>query len=85
MVQLTTLQASASNDDILEVIHKDGAVILADLLDDAGIERALEETMPYIDATRMGADQFTGFKTTRTGANKRTTSTKHWRRRCIKV
>ena len=68
MVQLTTLQASASNDDILEVIHKDGAVILADLLDDAGIERALEETMPYIDATRMGADQFTGFKTTRTGA-----------------
>ena len=68
MVQLTTLEASASNDEILEVIHKDGAVILADLLDDAGIEQALEETMPYIDATRMGADKFTGFKTTRTGA-----------------
>ena len=68
MVQLTTLAGSASTEEILEVIHKDGAVILADVLDDAGIEQALAQTTPYIDATRMGADSFTGFKTTRTGA-----------------
>lgn len=68
MVQLTTLPANAGTDEILEVVHRDGAAILADMLDAAGVERALAEIQPYMDATRTGADEFTGFKTTRTGA-----------------
>jgi ectoine hydroxylase-related dioxygenase (phytanoyl-CoA dioxygenase family) len=68
MTQLTTLPATASKDDILAVIHQDGAVIVRDLITPAEVDRVLDETRPYIDATRSGADEFSGFKTTRTGA-----------------
>jgi len=68
MVQLTTLSANASNDEILSAVHKDGAVIVKDMLD-AGVRKELiGELRPYMDATRFGQDAFTGFKTTRTGA-----------------
>lgn len=68
MVQLTTLPANASNDEILDVVHKDGAVILRDVLGAAALEELTGELRPYMDATRFGQDAFTGFKTTRTGA-----------------
>ena len=68
MTQLTTLPATARTDEILEVVHQDGAVILADAIAPSAVDRVLGETRPYIDATRRGADEFTGFKTTRTGA-----------------
>ena len=68
MVQLTTLPASASNDEILSVVHKDGAVIVKDLLGAAELDGLMGELRPYMDATRFGQDAFTGFKTTRTGA-----------------
>ncbi len=68
MTQLTTLPATASTKDILAVIHQDGAVVMRDLIASSEVDRVLDETRPYIDATRTGADEFTGFKTTRTGA-----------------
>ncbi len=68
MTQLTTLPATASTEDILAVINQDGAVVLRDLIASSDVDRVLDETRPYIDATRTGADEFTGFKTTRTGA-----------------
>lgn len=68
MSRLETLPASASTDAILEVIERDGAVILEDVLDAAARRRFLDETRPYMDATRHGEDAFTGFSTTRTGA-----------------
>jgi len=66
--QLETLPASATRDDIVAVLNRDGAAILANVLSGAAVEQVLKETGPYIEATRDGRDPFTGFQTTRTGA-----------------
>jgi ectoine hydroxylase-related dioxygenase (phytanoyl-CoA dioxygenase family) len=68
MPELVTLPADAPAERILEIIERDGAVILKDVLSPAEVDRVLAETRPYIDATRKGRDTFTGFETTRTGA-----------------
>ena len=68
MAQMTTLPATAATDEILEVIHADGAVILKDMLSQAATDQALAEIRPYMDATADGHDEFSGFQTTRTGA-----------------
>ena len=68
MPQLTTLSASATTDEILEVIRRDGAVILADVLGPAQLAAFRHELDPYMDATQDGGDDFGGRSTTRTGA-----------------
>ncbi|MEQ9528805.1 MAG: phytanoyl-CoA dioxygenase family protein, partial [Parvibaculaceae bacterium] len=68
MPKLETLPATASPDEILAVLKRDGALILKDVLTKDQITQVLTETMPYIDATEPGRDDFTGRKTTRTGA-----------------
>ena len=68
MATLTTLPATANTDDILSVIKKDGAVILKDMITSAEVDQVLTETLPYIEATRNGQDEFVGLQTTRTGA-----------------
>ena len=68
MPKLVTLPATASTDEILAVLKRDGALILKDVLTSGQVAQVLAETMPYIDATEYGRDDFTGRKTTRTGA-----------------
>lgn len=68
MPELVTLPADAPIERILEIIARDGALILKDVLSAAAADRVLAETRPYIEATRHGQDAFTGFRTTRTGA-----------------
>jgi len=68
MPRLTTLPNTATKEEILSIINRDGAVIVKDVLSGAEVEQVLNETMPYIDATTPGSDQFSGEKTTRTGA-----------------
>jgi ectoine hydroxylase-related dioxygenase (phytanoyl-CoA dioxygenase family) len=68
MPALVTLPADAPVDTILEVLTRDGALILKDVLTPAEVDQVLAETGPYIDATRRGRDSFTGYQTTRTGA-----------------
>lgn len=68
MAKLVTLPADASADAILEVVARDGAAILEGLLDARSRQRFLDETGPYMEATRHGFDDFTGRSTTRTGA-----------------
>jgi ectoine hydroxylase-related dioxygenase (phytanoyl-CoA dioxygenase family) len=65
---LVTLPASASEDEILEIIARDGALILEGVLSAAEVDALHAELAPYIEATRPGRDSFTGFSTTRTGA-----------------
>jgi ectoine hydroxylase-related dioxygenase (phytanoyl-CoA dioxygenase family) len=65
---LVTLPREASTEQILEVIGRDGAVILADQLDGSALARLHGELDPYIEATRYGKDEFSGLRTTRTGA-----------------
>lgn len=68
MPKLETLPATASSDEILAVLKRDGALILKDALTPAQLAQVRAETMPYIEATEFGRDDFTGNLTTRTGA-----------------
>jgi ectoine hydroxylase-related dioxygenase (phytanoyl-CoA dioxygenase family) len=68
MPKLETLPANAPADDILAILKRDGALILKDALSPNEVKAALGELMPYIEATDYGRDDFTGRKTTRTGA-----------------
>ncbi|PKQ06512.1 MAG: phytanoyl-CoA dioxygenase [Alphaproteobacteria bacterium HGW-Alphaproteobacteria-11] len=68
MPKLQTLPATASADEILTALKRDGALILKDALTPAQLAQVRAETMPYIEATEFGRDDFTGDKTTRTGA-----------------
>ncbi|MDO8840503.1 MAG: phytanoyl-CoA dioxygenase family protein [Parvibaculum sp.] len=68
MPKLETLPATASADEILAVLKRDGALILRDALTPAQLAQVRAETMPYIEATDFGRDDFTGNLTTRTGA-----------------
>ena len=62
------LPASASIDQIHEVLLRDGALIIDDLADGELIDRITSEMRPYIDETPPGSDEFSGRNTRRTGA-----------------
>ncbi|MGV0035597.1 MAG: hypothetical protein ACNYPE_11785 [Candidatus Azotimanducaceae bacterium WSBS_2022_MAG_OTU7] len=68
MPQLQTLPATANTDEILEIISRDGAVILNEVLRPADIAQFRAELDAYMQATESGSDGFAGEKTTRTGA-----------------
>lgn len=68
MPQLETLPATAATEEILTVLKRDGALILKDVLPPDQVKQVLAETLPYIEATENGRDDFTGHQTTRTGA-----------------
>lgn len=66
--QLTTLAPDAPIEAIQAALEADGAVILRDMLEPQARAHLVEQLTPYIDATPMGNDDFTGRKTQRTGA-----------------
>jgi len=68
MSALVTLPPTASIDEIMAVLDRDGALIVRDVIAPDDIARLKDEVMPYVEATRPGQDGFTGFRTTRTGA-----------------
>jgi ectoine hydroxylase-related dioxygenase (phytanoyl-CoA dioxygenase family) len=68
MPSLQHLPADAHADAIAALLDSDGALILDDVLDGAGVARVRAEIDPYVEATAPGRDGFTGYQTTRTGA-----------------
>ena len=66
--QLQTLPPNASIDSILAAMEASGAVIIADLISAEVVNQMKAEVAPFIDATPMGRDDFTGKQTKRTGA-----------------
>ncbi|HUO12701.1 MAG TPA: phytanoyl-CoA dioxygenase family protein [Caulobacteraceae bacterium] len=68
MPTLQHLPADASPDAIAALLDSDGALILDDVLTPATTDRVWDEIAPYVEATSVGRDQFSGFSTTRTGA-----------------
>jgi hypothetical protein len=68
MPSLTHLPADTDPDRIIEVLKRDGALILDDALSGSETDALLDELRPWIEATPNGADDFTGHLTTRTGA-----------------
>ncbi|GAB5482286.1 MAG: hypothetical protein Pars92KO_20430 [Parasphingorhabdus sp.] len=68
MPSLQHLSATTDPDKLAQVLRDDGAAIVEDVLDGAALEKLKSEIMPYVEATEPGRDDFTGRKTTRTGA-----------------
>jgi len=65
---LQTLPPTASQDEMLDALKRDGACIVADVADPATVKRMVDEVTPFIARTPYGGDDFTGKRTQRTGA-----------------
>ena len=65
---LKYLPADASPDALSDALKTDGACIVEGALSSVALSQMKSECMPFIDATETGRDDFTGRKTTRTGA-----------------
>ncbi|HLZ82184.1 MAG TPA: phytanoyl-CoA dioxygenase family protein [Caulobacteraceae bacterium] len=68
MPSLQHLPADAPAETIGAILDTDGALILDDVIAPAQVSAVMGELNPYIAATPVGRDKFTGFATTRTGA-----------------
>jgi ectoine hydroxylase-related dioxygenase (phytanoyl-CoA dioxygenase family) len=68
MGKLTYVPATATPQDISDVIKRDGAVVVENVISQQQAQDTLEELKPFVDATPIGRDEFSGVHTTRTGA-----------------
>jgi hypothetical protein len=66
--QLERVQSDCSADDVVELLHRDGAVIIERYADPATIDQIRTEMHPYLEACPAGRDRFVGLDTTRAGA-----------------
>ncbi|MFT7653348.1 MAG: ectoine hydroxylase-related dioxygenase (phytanoyl-CoA dioxygenase family) [Limisphaerales bacterium] len=65
---LQTLPPTASKEEMVAALQTDGAAIVKDVIDPQVVKQMTDEVLPYINATPMGRDDFTGRLTQRTGA-----------------
>ena len=64
---LPRFAADSTADDVSRGLTEHGAVIIERLLDEATCDRLRAELEPWLDTTPVGADDFSGFNTRRTG------------------
>jgi hypothetical protein len=67
-MSLIHLPATATVDEIHEVLHRDAALVIDDLASSEQIDAITAEMAPFIEATPPGSDDFSGRNTRRTGA-----------------
>ena len=67
-MQIEHLAATASPDDVHAALARDGAVVVDRLVPAARMDRVRKELAPFIEATPVGRDDFSGRRTRRTGA-----------------
>jgi ectoine hydroxylase-related dioxygenase (phytanoyl-CoA dioxygenase family) len=68
MTEVTHVDTSATPKEIATLLAEQGALIIDNLMARDQLGRLIDEIMPYVEATETGRDDFTGRKTTRTGA-----------------
>lgn len=68
MAELKRLSAAEKPETLAQTLHDDGAAIVENVIDAAALVQLKSEIMPYVEATDLGRDDFTGRQTTRTGA-----------------
>ncbi len=66
--ELKRLEPDCTSDDVLESLHRDGAVIIERYADPDTIESIRTEMRPWVEACPGGGNPFVGFKTARVGA-----------------
>ena len=62
------LTAEAGADDVAAVLARDGCCVVERLVDGDVMDRLWAEMAPYVEATRLGRDDFSGTETRRTGS-----------------
>lgn len=65
---LVTLPNTATVDDVVEILERDGGVIVADIISNDTMDQIWSELAPYLDATPAGDGDFVGFQTRRTSS-----------------
>ena len=68
MAKVKHISIDTPDEEALRIIDQDAAVIIDDVIPDAEIDKILNELDPFIKGNLKGADEFTGFQTTRVGA-----------------
>ncbi len=62
------LDRTADADAVTAVLHEDGCVVVERLVDDGVMDAVHHELAPHLAATHPGPDEFSGFRTRRTGS-----------------
>ena len=65
---LETVESTVGAGEVAELLRRDGAVVVREVLTADEVARVNRETSPWIDATPEGRDNFSGRLTRRTGA-----------------
>jgi ectoine hydroxylase-related dioxygenase (phytanoyl-CoA dioxygenase family) len=68
MANVPVLSASADVTSVVAAIHESGCAVVDRLAPPEQMDRIAAELAPYLEATAVGTDEFTGFRTRRTGA-----------------
>jgi hypothetical protein len=68
MPTLKHLPPDATPQQITSLLREEGALIIDDAMSSSILDHLKAEIMPYVEATPVGMDDFTGRLTTRTGA-----------------
>ena len=68
MAMIEHLSADATTDAIVEVLERDGAVIIDGLMASDEVARLNDDLAPFVCQGVYGRDGFTGYKTQRIGA-----------------
>ncbi|ATO18453.1 phytanoyl-CoA dioxygenase [Acinetobacter sp. LoGeW2-3] len=63
--QLVTLSASTSVEEVVEIMKRDGGVIIEDMISSEVLNNFWEDLSPYLDKTPYGVEGFAGPKTKR--------------------
>jgi ectoine hydroxylase-related dioxygenase (phytanoyl-CoA dioxygenase family) len=66
--ELQTRPADTPTRELVEILKSDGGVILKDYISKTQVESITSDLRPFIEATMESSNDFSGFKTTRTGA-----------------
>ena len=67
-MQVQELKNAATAEDVVEVLKQDGCVIVRNLVPASLMDAIYAELKPFIEATKIGRDDFAGFHTQRTGS-----------------
>ncbi|MFI5211117.1 MAG: phytanoyl-CoA dioxygenase family protein, partial [Gemmatimonadales bacterium] len=68
MPKLESVPQDTPVDRVMEIMRRDGAVILTGMMSRAQVDAMTAELTPLLETTEPGRESFSGFKTTRTGA-----------------
>ncbi|NQX95715.1 MAG: phytanoyl-CoA dioxygenase family protein, partial [Erythrobacter sp.] len=68
MSAITHLPATASTDEICDILERDAALIIDDVLSADQVRQIRAELAPFLEAGGEGRDEFSGFATKRIGA-----------------